>query len=169
MDRFWSVFAIVLMCVVAQPALAELKERPKGEDIANKAKKATLEKDRAATGTHEKKKCTFIPADLSHIKTEKELENGHFIGQMNTELPGDLTKLPPGKYNLYLAKVKGEWHVYAESGGKIVEQAHKVKFEKKVREGKPDNKKLEKPTFHKDDTDYYWHGCWWIFCLTISW
>jgi len=141
MKVVWPVFALVLSClVVVSSAVADLKESPTGKEIAAKAKKAKLLKDKAvkldADGkkVEDKPKVTLTPADLTAVK-EKDLENGHIIGRLDTELPGKHTKLPAGKYNLFAAKVKGKWHVYAEADDKIVAEATRVKFEKKKATG----------------------------------
>jgi len=118
---------IVLMCVLAVPAFAERKDKPTGEEIANKAKAAKFDSANSTAGEKIGKKVKLTPAKLDHVKSEAELEGGQIIGMLETEAPGDETGLPPGKYNVFAAKVGNDWHVYAESGGKIVVEAVHVR------------------------------------------
>ena len=81
-----------------------------------------------------------------------ELEGGQIIGMLETEAPGDETGLPPGKYNVFAAKVGNDWHVYAESGGKIVVEAVHVRVEKS------NDRTPKKPEFHAEG----WCSWWWL-------
>jgi hypothetical protein len=65
----------------------------------------------------------FTPADLSQLKSLDDLKAGQVVGQLENDAAGDETGLPPGKYNLYVARVDGRWRAYAESGGQIVKEA----------------------------------------------
>jgi hypothetical protein len=55
-------------------------------------------------------------------------------------LAGSTTNLPPGKYQIYLAKVDNKWRAFAESGGKIVAESSDVQVTV-INDAKP-----EKPT-----------------------
>jgi len=137
MKRIPGVLVLVL-CLAALPAWAARKEKPTGKEIADKAKAAKLDPANAIIGEKEGKKIKLTPADLSHVKTEAELEDGQMIGVLETEVAGDETPLLPGKYNLFLTKVGNDWHVYAESEGKIVAEAVRVKMEEAKEKKKPE-------------------------------
>jgi hypothetical protein len=158
-----SPVVVLLLCIIAQPAFAERKEPPTGKEISDKAKNAKFDKDGAGMAEKDGKKVTVTPADLSDVKAEKDLEDGAVIGQLETET--DAGKLPPGKYNLFAAKVNGEWHVYAEAGGKLAGEAKKVKMEKMEKTGKPGKWKVEIGSINI-------YGCWVLFggwfCVDIS-
>ncbi|PYT71893.1 MAG: hypothetical protein DMG39_11685 [Acidobacteria bacterium] len=143
---------IVLMCVLAVPAFAERKDKPTGEEIANKAKAAKFDSANSTAGEKIGKKVKLTPAKLDHVKSEAELEGGQIIGMLETEAPGDETGLPPGKYNVFAAKVGNDWHVYAESGGKIVVEAVHVRVEKS------NDRTPKKPEFHAEG----WCSWWWL-------
>jgi len=118
------------ICVLALPAFAARKDKPSGPEIALKARTAVLDSENSTTGEKNGKKIKLIPANLPQGKSEAELEDGQVIGVLETEAQGDETSLPPGKYNLFLAKEGNDWHTYAESGGRIVAEAARVKVEK---------------------------------------
>jgi hypothetical protein len=136
MRRLWILLPVVVALVAAPAVVAELKEPPSEKELAAKAKALNLNKEGAARGKAEGKEMTLTPADLGRA-SEKDMEDGLFIGELDTPVGGKETKLPPGKYKLYGAKVNGKWHVYAVSdAGKIVGEAAKVSFEtRKPKEG----------------------------------
>ena len=105
----------------------DAKGKGRGKEIAEKAKGAKLDKGRQATAMKGGKRVTFTPAELGKLKSEKDLEAGQVVGHLDTELPGDESGLPPGKYNLLLAKEGDKWVVHAESGGQVVGPAKDVK------------------------------------------
>jgi hypothetical protein len=142
--------AIALMCLLAVPALAARKEKPSGAEIAGRARSAVLDSANTMTGEKSGKKIKLTPATLDQVKSESDLEQGQFMGVLETEALGDETGLPPGKYNLFAAKVGNEWHVYAESGGTIVAEAVHIRAEKQ----QPGIRK--KPEFRAQG----W--CWWV-------
>lgn len=130
---------LIAAMLIAVAALAKNSSRPKSNDtalaekITEKAREAKWEADKTVTGVVGVGKITFTPADLSAIRSERELEEGRIIGFLQTEVQGDETKLPPGNYHLYLAKRNSKdksdkrWHVYAEADGKIVSEAVRVR------------------------------------------
>jgi hypothetical protein len=94
-------------------------DAPTGKEIAEKAKSGALDRSAAFTHTKGDKHFTFTPVDhKSHEGKKGEVEAGVFGGTLTTETTG--SGLPPGQYNLFLAKVRGDWYVYAESNGQIV-------------------------------------------------
>jgi hypothetical protein len=130
------------------------KGKGRGKEIADKAKGAKLNKGREATAKKDGKRVTFTPADLGKLKSEKDLEGGQVVGHLDTELPGDESGLPPGKYNLLLAKEGGKWVVHAESGGQVAGTAKDVKVDKHgVGKGQK-GKRPDKPKF--GEKGWYW-------------
>jgi hypothetical protein len=130
------------------------KGKGRGKEIADKAKGAKLDKGREASAKKDGKRVTFTPAELGKLKSEKDLEGGQVVGHLDTELPGDESGLPPGKYNLLLAKEGGKWVVHAESGGQVVGTAKDVKVDKKgVGKGQK-GKRPDKPKF--GEKGWYW-------------
>jgi hypothetical protein len=167
MYRGLSLFPVVvaltlLLAIVMQPVFAELPERPKDQVIIKKAKNAKLGQE-SFMDEKDGKTWTFTFSDSGHIKAVKDLEDGFVFGQLVIETKGEKSKLPAGKYHLFLAKVKGQWHVYAVSGGKVVAETKEVKLEKK---------RMESPTVRLDRNrdnlfvcykwTYDWPGCMWI-------
>jgi hypothetical protein len=102
------------------------KDDPSGREIAEKAKQIKFDNRKDIVGEKNGKTMHFLGADLSHVKSLDELEDGQVIGVMDTALAGDETTLPAGKHNLFLSKVGGEWRIHAESNGEIVAQAVRV-------------------------------------------
>lgn len=98
-------------------------QEPVGREIAEKARGIRLDEKRSVHGKKGGKKAKFTAADLTHVKTLDDMEEGQVIGVLDTELEGDETRLPSGKYNVFVAKVNGDWHGYAESGGRVVAKA----------------------------------------------
>ncbi|GAG56185.1 unnamed protein product [marine sediment metagenome] len=68
------------------------------------------------------------------------------IDLLENELEGDETKLPPGKHNIFVAKINGEWQGYAESDGEIKAEAVRVSFKRHYF----GDQKAEKPKFHPE-------------------
>ena len=125
---------------------------PTGNEIREKAKAAKLDHSRAGKGEKGGKTATLTPAHLDHVRSRDDLENGEFIGQLETEIAGDRAGLPPGTYNMFIANVGGEWHVYAESGGDVVAEAAHV-------EERKDTPKDMKPRFSEGSF------CWWVWLI----
>ena len=133
------------------------KGKGRGKEIAEKAKAAKLDKGRQASGKKDGKRITFTPAEIGKLKAEKDLEAGHVVGHLDTEAAGDESGLPPGKYNLLLAKEGGKWVVHAESGGQVVGQAKDVKVDKKAvgkgqKGGRPDKPKFGEKGWYWEET-----------------
>lgn len=125
---------------------------PTALDIGNKAKAAKLDTANAATATKGGKKIKLTPAHLDNLKSIADLEQGQPIGVLETEVAGDKANLPPGTYNMFIAKVDNKWHVYAESNGKIVAEAASV---------------VERKDKPKDTKPQYSEGsfCWWVWLI----
>src|ERR687887_2680295 len=90
-----------------------------GEEIREKAKAARLDHGHAGKGEKGGKTATMTPAHLDHVRSREDLEQGEFIGVLETEIAGDRAGLRPGTYNMFIANVGGEWQGYAESDGEI--------------------------------------------------
>jgi len=106
------------------------KEKPKGEEIAQKAKNIKLDKEKSVQGKKHGKNVKFTQSELPPLNSMEELEEGQIIGVVENEIEGNETGLPIGKHNLFLCNVNGNWKVYAESGGKITAEAVRVKVER---------------------------------------
>lgn len=128
------------------------KEKPTGKEIAEKSKKVKLKKEEAIESEKKGKKIKFTPAEIPPLNSIEELEDGLIIGTLENELEGDETKLPPGKHNIFVAKINGEWQGYAESDGEIKAEAVRVSFKRHYF----GDQKAEKPKFHPEG-----------WCLTI--
>jgi len=139
---------IMILTLLVIPGWAARKQAPTGSEINEKGRQANLDVDNASTGEN----CKYTPTRLDAVRSLTDLENGQVIGVLETETVSDKTSLPPGKYNLFLAKVGGRWHVYAESGGNIVAEAYSVTERKNTPKGM-------KPKFS--------HGsfCWWVWLI----
>lgn len=125
---------------------------PNGQEIREKARSAKLDKANSGVGEKGGKKATLTPARLDHVKKREDLEEGQFIGVLDTEIAGDRAGLAPGTYNMFIAKVGGDWHVYAESDGKVVAEAASVEERKDTPQGM--NPKFSEGSF-----------CWWVWLI----
>lgn len=131
--------------------------KPSGREVAEKARGVRLDKNRSFSGVKNGKNVKFTPANIDHIKTLEEFEEGQVVGVLENDLEGDESNLPVGKYNVFLANVNGEWHAYAESGGNVAAEAARVEVSQyKIGEGKS-----TRSTFNPNG----WCCCW---CL-LSW
>jgi hypothetical protein len=132
-----------------------LSTPPTGADISQKAAAGSLETANKAAGVTHGKTVTFTPANLSHVTSTADLEQGQFVGVLNTEIAGDKSGLPVGQYNLFLGKVGNDWHVYAESGGTVVAEAASVVQ-------RSDTKANMKPQFSEGSF------CWWVWLVVTG-
>jgi hypothetical protein len=107
---------------------AALAKRPTGEEITKKAKAAKLDKGNSASAMIKGQKVQFTPVEGDQRLSQSELEEGVVLGVLDTEAKGG--KLPAGRYNAYAAKDDGDWKVYLESDGRIVQEVRNVKVEK---------------------------------------
>jgi hypothetical protein len=98
------------------------KVAPTGQEIASHFAAAKLDNEKATTTKIQGKDITVVPASSGKDKPGV----GEAIALLETQLTGDETTLPPGKYNLFLAKVGTRWRCYAEANGRIVAQAASV-------------------------------------------
>ena len=105
-----------------------MPKKPTGKEIAEKSKHVKFDEEKAVKEIKEGKEIKFKPVKLKLEKIE-DLEEGQIIGELEHEFDKTEGKLPPGKYNLYVAKVDGEWTSYAESDGEIKAESKKVKIE----------------------------------------
>ena len=119
---------------------------PTGLEIAEKSKNIRLYEDSRLhpEPADRETKVTFIPAKLHQFESLQEIEEGQVLGVLETDLEGDETNLPKGKYNIYLTKVDGDWQAYAEAHGKIAAKAARVSLQKHYLY----ECEMTKPTFH---------------------
>ena len=109
---------------IAKPAPGKSGIRlgaPPGSYIAERLKAARIDEDRAVTGERDGKKITFTPARPTD--NLDEAAQGYVLGILETEVEGDETGLPPGKYTIFAHNVGGEWEAFAEVDGVVVKQA----------------------------------------------
>jgi len=129
-----------------------------GPEVAARARRAHVDSPRRTGAEMKGKKSHFTPAHLDHLRKKEELEEGQVVGVLDTELAGDETDLPPGKYNLFLRKSEDdEWEAVAEAEGRIVSKAARVtvRFEKERPGAAKGPDELPLPEFRE-------HGwCWW--------
>lgn len=123
--------AVGLTCLLAS-GFAARKSAPSGAEISQKAMAAMPDHENSASSQKAGKKIKITPVRPAQIKSEAELEDGQVIAVLETDAEGDETGLPAGKYNLFATKVGRDWHVYAESGGRIAAEGVRVRPEKTV-------------------------------------
>ena len=146
------------------------KEKPTGREIAEMATKMVREDGKVVQGLAGGKTVRFVGAKLDHLKKEEDVEAGAVIGVLENEALGDESGLPPGRYNLFAAKVNDKWEVYAESGGEVKGKAARVTATRHTQE----DKAPLKGTFHEKGWCFYiciipnpWGGCW--FSISHCW
>jgi uncharacterized protein YjdB len=152
-----AIVAAALLFTAMEPATAQREiqrgtraEKPTGAEIALKARSARLDRANAGKGEFQGKPITFTPAVLP---PRVDLAGGQVIGILENEVEGDETGLPPGKYNVFAARLADGWHVYAEAGGEIVREALRVELVR--RPGQPaDRKPRIRPKGWGVDIDY---------------
>jgi hypothetical protein len=105
----------------SQTKAAERSSPPNGAEVAAAARAAALDIGSAVSSTLSGKTFRFTPArgNSSHV-------NEAFAGVLENGAPGVLTGLPAGRYNMYVARVNGQWKAFAESGGAIVRETADV-------------------------------------------
>lgn len=156
------LMAVVVLGLIGPPAFAELKAPPTGKEIAVRAKKVKLQRQGAAAGDIGKKTIAFTPSDLRHVKSDREVEDGLVIGRLDTKVTDrSEVNLAPGNYNVFLAKVRGEWHVYAEANGKVAHEFTGVTVEKGKEPGPT------KAVFHHEGK-WWVKICVWVFCVSFG-
>jgi hypothetical protein len=117
-----------LLSVAGSPCLAQSSRgAPSGADIAQKARATRFNPANAGTGTFQGKSMKLTPAALA-VASLDELKAGQVIGILENDAAGDETGLPPGRYNLFVAFVDGQWRGYAEAGGKIISPAVRTRI-----------------------------------------
>ncbi|MEO6526130.1 MAG: Ig-like domain-containing protein [Gemmatimonadaceae bacterium] len=121
---------LVALVIAASPVAAQRAAPPAGAEIAQRARVARLDRANAALGQFAGKRISLVPADRAAL-TEAALAGGQVIGVMTTEVAGDETGLPSGTYDLFAVRLTDGWHVYAESGGRVVREALRVRIERR--------------------------------------
>jgi len=139
-----------------------MADKPKvtGAEVAAQAKRMKLQHERSAHAEMGGKGSRFTPARLDHLHKLEDLEAGQVIGVLDTELAGDETDLPPGKYNVHVRKREdGEWEAVAEADGRVVSRAARVtvRKEKEHPRGKGHAGELPPPDFR----EHGWCWCGW--------
>lgn len=128
----WCGLASLTLVSVTSGARAQgRREAPSGREIAAKARSVKL--DPARGGVHEFKghQIRFTPADMAAGGTLTQLEQGVVVGTFESDVTGEKDAVAPGKYDLFLSKVNGEWVVSVESTGQV---ARTLKVEGKLKD-----------------------------------
>lgn len=136
------------------------KPKLEGSDVAARARKAQVDSERRAGAEMAGKKSHFTPSRLDHLRRTEELEEGQVVGVLDTDLAGDETELPPGRYNLFLRKGENDqWEAVAEADGRIVAKAARatVRIEKERPGAAGKTGELPLPEFRERG----WCWCWW--------
>lgn len=124
---------------------------PSAATIAAKAKKAKLDVKHAKNASINGKKFNIVPTDLTGM-TREQLAAGAVIGVLDNEAgAADDVSLPPGKFNIYLQQIGGQWQGYAEQNGKI--------YRPKRNSVRTDVAPGSEPQFSRGS------GCWTIYVL----
>lgn len=135
----WFIVMIVAFGLVAStiPSFAvdqymtKDKDKSMEKEIEAKVKKSKMDDSRVLNAVDKGKNITFTSAKLDHLKSLQELEQGEVIGVLQNDLPGDESKLPPGKYHIYVKNVDGHWKAYANANGKTAAESARVTVEEK--------------------------------------
>jgi len=153
-----------------------MTKKPKidGQEVAARARQIRLDDQRTGRAEMAGKASRFIPARLDHLHEVEDLEKGEVIGILDTELAGDETDLPPGRYSVYLRKGDdGSWEAVAEADGRIVSKAARVTV--RTHEEHPKGKEAPGeallPEFRPKGWCWWW--CWplgpfWV-CILVCW
>ena len=99
---------------------AERVTPPSGAEIAAAARAAALDVANAASATLSGKSFRFTPARANASGSEA------YAGVLENGAPGSYTGLPAGRYNIYVARINGQWKAFAESGGQIVRETSQL-------------------------------------------
>lgn len=134
-----AALACGLLSLFAVPASAQRVERPTGQEVSQRTAQAKLRAESALTAEESEASFKFIPADL-RVKGVAALEGGAVIGILEvTEKSGGGRR----RYNLFLAKTRGQWRLYIESEKKIVGEIERVEV-KEVAELPKDRERVLK-------------------------
>jgi hypothetical protein len=124
---------------------------PPGSYIAERAKDAELDDDRAVAHEHDGKRITFTPARVT--ENLDDAAQGHVLGILETESEGGQTGLPPGRYTIFAKSVGGEWEAFAEVDGSVAKQALQVTADQA---DAPKRGKAGKPQFSTTEGGWCW-------------
>jgi hypothetical protein len=149
-DRTRTIVMIVLTAFCAtrlpaqEPGTRSAPTRaaaPSASEMAAAARAGTLDAANTVTSTILGKQFKFTAAGKSQVPTATGTAV-RFVGVLENGAAGDETGLPPGRYNLTLVQVNGQWKGYAESGGSFVGNAIRASYG-------PASTASTKPAFHE--------------------
>lgn len=117
--------SLLMSALIASPAMAQRgRGAPHGSEIAAKAKATRFDRSNVGEGVFQGQRMAMTPANLKGVASSlDDIKAGQVVGVLENGAAGDETGLPPGRYNLYVAYVDGQWQGYAEAGGQIVSPA----------------------------------------------
>lgn len=126
MKRFFAFCITILLLLVAAANLSFAQGQiPTGEQISRAAKATKLDRGSSTTAEKDGMKVTVTPADLSKIKSSKDLEKGQIVAVVDVN---GIPELPNGRYNVFLLKSNDRWQSFLESGGKIAGDFKRVEL-----------------------------------------
>jgi hypothetical protein len=126
----------VLGAISFQRNAGRPSQPPTGAAIAAAAREAVLDTGNAGTATMFGKPFKFTPI-RSRPDHRIDSEKGFVAGVLENGAAGDETGLPPGKYNVFIMRLGGQWKAYLEANGSIVREAVRVTATPGGRNGKP--------------------------------
>ena len=105
--------------------------QPTGIEIAAQARQTKFDHGKSVDATRAKDNVhiRFTPALYESPKKKEDMEAGFIFGQADVAFGKLQTRLQPGKYNIFVAKVNDVWRAYAEFNGDMVLEAKDVKVE----------------------------------------
>jgi hypothetical protein len=152
-----GLLATLVALILTAPARAQGSASGTPEDQVGqrivaqaKAQGKKLNEGRAKTATISGKKFQLIPADFSAMNPAA-FKDGVFVGMLDTEASvAEDVSLLPGRYDLYVGRISGEWIGYAERNGRLVRAKRVVE--------RPDTPPDMDPTFSPGN-------CWWLWLV----
>src|SRR5687767_2628592 len=84
--------------------------RPAGREIRREAEQVTFEKSRTIQKKYGKGDdvIRFTPVNVNGLKMS-DFVRGTVVGLLDIDRKGEGTGLPPGKYHVYVKRIKGDW------------------------------------------------------------
>lgn len=146
-----SIFVLLFCFMVSSTWAGGRQGIPTSKEVSERSKGATFDSANAATAEHNGKKFKFTPAKQGKNMKQTDVEDGCIVGVVENGFT-DIS-MPPGIYNIYMAKVANQWKAYAvqDGTGNIVAEAKNVSENKGSGPGKP--------------KAWRGSGCWWMWLI----
>ena len=130
------LWVLMVLAGVTSFASAQDEKEPAATEIVKRVAAIKLDTSLTVRGERGPKKVEVTPVAADSISGSRELEEGRIIGLLDAR--GNVDNVPNGKHHIFIKKVNGVWHAYAESGGKIVAKSKRVTVENTDDGGKPE-------------------------------